>query len=180
MDKITLNLGGAVKKLLVVAVVLSLVLLPAMVQSQEKEGSWFFQGQGGVFSKYSVLKEGHVYGMASMNFMKMVLGKKLAVRGNYQDVEGAGEDWNDYTGEVVFFTRDPNLHKFQMYLLVGAGMAHSPSGEESDFAESSFSGGFGLIIPIRGLDFLLEGKAKRLDTDWIGQLTTGMQVGLDF
>jgi len=166
-----------VKKLLLCVVLAGFLLTAIPAVAEDNMSNWFALGTGGVFTSYDELTNGQVWGTAQFKFCRLIYKDLIGIRGSYQDLN-SGTEWNDFGGEVIFFTRNPKTHKFQAYIFTGTGLASNPA--KNDIVNSSFAGGLGLIIPIGGIDWLIEGSAKMIDNKWVGMTTAGIQVQLEF
>lgn len=154
-----------------------IILLPVFCLAQEPESeqeTWAIYAQGGVFSTYNSLTEGHLWGTANFMFSRQIYDK-LHLRGSYQDMQNDERDVNDYGLQTMFFTRN-SLERFQLYLVLGGGFAHDA--EAANFADASWSGGVGLMIPIPAAEFAItvEVMAKGLENDTYAQFMTGFRV----
>ena len=160
-----------------------IVLLPVFCLAQEpveppveepEQEDWAIFAQGGVFSTYNNLTDGHLWGTANFMFSRQIYDK-LHLRGSYQDMQNDERDANDYSLQTVFYTRN-SMEKFQLYLLLGGGFLHDSKATE--FAVASWSGGVGLMIPIPGGEFaiVVELTGKGMEGDTYTKMTSGFRV----
>lgn len=160
-----------------------IVLLPVFCLAQEpaeppieepEQEDWAIFAQGGVFSTYSNLTNGHMWGTSNFMFSRQVYDK-FHLRGSYQDMQNEERDANDYSIQTLLFTRN-STEQFQLYLILGGGFAHDANAET--FANATWSGGLGVMVPIPNAAFaiVLEITTRGLEDDTYVQLTSGFRI----
>ena len=167
------------KKIMLMALFL-LILFPVItVSAQDQAPNWYLKSLGGVVATDAQLQKGEVSGTAKIEFVRLVYKDKIAIGGSYWDINNGDQQWEDYAGKIYFFGRNPKLEHFYPYLFIAGAVTHDPDGEKA-LGDFTYDGGFGVIIPFIGVDFVGEFGAKHVDKDWLLSLTSGLQIGLDF
>lgn len=160
------------KKLLIL-VALALALTVSLNQSWA-EDDWHLRASGGVVFTTDELKDGDFDGTAQFGFMRTVWGSgKVAVGYDYWDMNNGDVQVENHMGKVYAFGRDARSLKFTPYIFSTALFTH---GEK--FADPSFNGGFGLLVPVAGFVPYIEAGGSKVEGVWYYNVNIGWQIGL--
>jgi hypothetical protein len=159
-----------IKKVTICLVLFFVFTICALAQDNP---NWFIRGQGGVTANLSHFDNAKVIGASKVCFLKKAF-KNIYLVCSFKN-ESA--DWEDYTGNVVFFTSAPDPTKINLYLLAGGGYTHSGL---NDINAGSLEFGFGTVFAVKGFNPLFEISFNQINHEWISYANAGLQIGLDF
>lgn len=172
-------------KRLVLFMTLMVLLCAPTAFAQGDTSTVFIKAMGGVLAAQEQDPE-DVAGTFHLEVIRMIpwLPGNFGAIGRYSTIFKSGEDQSDYNGRVVLFSNDPNVSELKgdwvAFVTWGGLQLHDNEEEEgSGLAQMSTDGSVGLIVPVGGMNLVIEVGGKRMD-DSFGEAKTFWTVGFGF